>query len=293
MIVAATAEGVCEIESGEFLLAERDVGFFACTATESWAIVAGRSVVRNDGTGWCDFAHLERGTALVAQPLGDGRLLMGTTGAHIVRVDAAEIERLKSFDDVAGRDSWTNPAAGGRPDVWSFACDRSSIFASVHVGGLWRSDDQGDSWINVLAPEVDVHQVAATDGLVAVAAEHGFGFSHDRGNSWSWTTDGLHASYLQCVSLTDDAVYVGASSGPMATDAAVYRASSPGAAFERRSAGLPETFESIGPYHLAGAGDDLAVAAWLSHTVFVSRDAGNNWATLAQNVPLIHSLVAA
>jgi hypothetical protein len=290
MILAATTDGVYDIETGETILAGCDVGFFAKHSRESWAVVAGRGVHLDSGSGWFEVARLERGTGLVAQPLSDGCLLIGTTGAHVVRVNDGDVKRLASFDVVPGRDLWENPAAAGRPDVWSFASDRGGVFVSVHVGGLWRSRDDGESWTNVLAPATDVHQVAATNGVVAVAAEHGFGFSHDGGDSWSWTTDGLHASYLQCVALTDNAVYVGASSGPFADDAAVYRASPPGSKFERRSLGLPDAFESIGPYHLVAESDRVAVAPWSANTVFASQDTGATWTTVARRFPAIRSL---
>jgi photosystem II stability/assembly factor-like uncharacterized protein len=145
-------------------------------------------------------------------------------------------------------------------------------------------------WTKVLEPEVDIHQVAATNGLVAVAAQGGFGTSRDRGRTWSWTTDGLHVPYLQTVALTGDAVFVGASSGPFGTDAAVYRASPPGAGFSRRSAGLPETLAAIGPHHLTADGAHLAMASWNSTDVWASRDAGGAWEHLAKDLPAIRSL---
>jgi photosystem II stability/assembly factor-like uncharacterized protein len=205
-------------------------------------------------------------------------------------VEGGELQRLAAFDAVPGRETWENPAAAGRPDVWSIAVDGDAVYVSVHVGGLWRSRDAGESWQNVLAPETDVHQVAARDGVVVVAAEGGFGLSDDGGASWSWTTDGLHAAYLQCVAMTDDAVYVGASSGPWAQDAAVYRASPPGARWERRSRGLPDVFESIGPYHLVADGEAVFVTAWFGTTVHASTDAGRTWAPLEHTFPSIHSL---
>src|ERR1039458_8712584 len=290
MILAATADGVYDIETGATILAGCDVGFFAKHPSESWAMVEGRGVQLDAGSGWFEVARLERGTGLVAQPLSNGGLLIGTTGAHVVRVNDGDVKRLVSFDVVPGRDLWENPAAAGRPDVWSFASDGGEVFVSVHVGGLWRSRDDGDSWTNVLAPATDVHQVAATNGVVAVAAEQGFGLSHDGGDSWSWTTDGLHAPYLQCVALTDNAVDLGASSGPFADDAAVYRASPPGSKFELRSFGLPDAFESIGPYHLVAENDRVAVAPWLGNTVFASQDVGATWTPVAQDFPAIHSL---
>lgn len=290
MIFAATSEGVVDVETGAAIVTGLDVGFFSTGATESWAVVAGQRVMRDDGSGWSEVAHFARGAGLVAHPLHRGCLLIGTTGAHLALVDGGELQRLASFDAVPGRDGWGNPAAGGRPDVWSIAADGDAVYVSVHVGGLWRSRDDGDSWTNVLPPETDVHQVATSTALVAVAAEGGFGLSADGGESWSWTTDGLHAAYLQCVAMTEDAVYVRASSGPFADDAAVYRASPPGSRFERRSLGLPDAFASIGPYHLVADGDAVFVAAWFGDTVHASTDAGRVWAPLPHDFPTIHSL---
>jgi hypothetical protein len=290
MIVAATTDGVYEVESGDRFLGGYDVRFFAADSAESWAVVGGRSAFREAASGWREVARLDRGAALVAQPLGEARLLVGTTGAHVVRLAHGDAQRVVAFDCVPGREEWGNPAAAGRPDVWSFASDGDLVFVSVHVGGLWRSSGDLESWTNVLVPETDIHQVAAADGLIAVAAEHGFGFSYDGGDSWSWTIDGLHAAYLQCVALSHDAVYVGASSGPFADDAAVYRASPPGSRFERRSEGLPDAFASIGPYHLVADGDTVAVAAWSANTISVSHDAGTTWAPVPRSFPVIHSL---
>ncbi|HEY7439111.1 MAG TPA: hypothetical protein VIC35_06920 [Acidimicrobiia bacterium] len=289
-ILAATTEGVFDVETAEAVVSGLDVGFFTTRAGTSWALVGGRSVMRESGAQWSEVARFQRGAGLVAQPLDSERLLIGTAGAHLARLEHGELEQLASFDGVDGRDEWKNPAAGGRPDVWSIATSDAAIYVSVHVGGLWRSLDEGDSWTNVLAPEVDVHQVAARNGTVCVAAEGGFGLSNDGGASWSWTVEGLHAGYLQCVAMADDAVYVGASSGPFGEDAAVYRASPPGGAFERRSAGLPDRFPPMGPYHLAADGEVVCAAEWSGDTVYRSANGGRTWAPLPHTFPTIHSL---
>jgi hypothetical protein len=294
MILAATKDGVHDLDTADVTLAGHDVAFLARRGDESWALAErGRRVLRATTAGdWDEVARVEGDAGIVLHPLGDGGVLVGTRGAHVLRLEDGELRRLDSFDAVPGRDEWQNPASSA-PDVWTFASDGDSVFVSVHVGGLWRSDDHGDTWTNVLAPEVDIHQVAATDGLVAVAAQGGFGASRDRGRTWSWSTDGLHAAYLQTIAVTGDSVYVGASSGPFATDAAVYHASPPGATFERRSAGLPETFAAIGPHHLAADGAHLAVTPWNSTDVWTSHDAGRSWDHLAKDLPTIRSLAAA
>jgi hypothetical protein len=170
MILAATKDGVHDLDTGDVMLAGHDVGFFARNGDESWALAErGRTVLRASGAGdWDEVARVEADAGIVLHPLDHGGLLVGTSGAHVLRLDGGALPRLDSFDAVAGRDSWHNPASSA-PDVWTFASDGDSVFVSVHVGGLWRSDDRGETWTKVLEPEVDIHQVAATNGLVAVA----------------------------------------------------------------------------------------------------------------------------
>ena len=79
-LLAATTEGIYDVESGDAVLTGVDVGFVSQRANETWALAGGRSVHRDSGAGWTEVAHLERGTGLVAQPLDDGRLLIGTLG---------------------------------------------------------------------------------------------------------------------------------------------------------------------------------------------------------------------
>jgi hypothetical protein len=293
MIAAATARGVQDLETGAVELAGVDVRFAARHDDERWALVEhGRRIMSAPVPGgpWEVKARLRDGAGMVLQPLGAERCLVGTEGAHLLRIDTNGVHRLLSFDDVRGRENWYNPAASGRPDVWSFAATGDSIFVSVHVGGLWRSDDLGDTWDCALAPDVDVHQVAALDGLVVVASEGGFGSSEDLGRTWTWTTEGLHAGYLQAVTLTGDSVFVGASSGPFASDAAVYRAVRTGTRFDRRSEGLPAHFPPIGPYHLVAEGSHLATAAWNATEVFGSEDEGRSWNRIATGLPEVRSL---
>jgi hypothetical protein len=293
MIVAATREGAFDVQTGETVIEGRDVAIVTAGYGEWWAIADhGRTVLRRSsaGTAWQEEATLHGPPARVVVPLVEGRALVGTKGAHVLVVERGAGHPQEAFDTV-DRSTWYNPASRDGPDVWSGAADGDAVYVSVHVGGLWRSDDGGGSWVNVLEPEVDIHQVAAADGVVVAAAQGGFATSHDRGATWTWTTAGLHASYLQSVALSGDAVFVGASSGPFGQDAAVYRAVPAGERFERRSAGLPDVLPALAPYHLAADDDHLAAVAWDSTTVHLSGDAGESWNETAVAAP-VHSLMA-
>jgi hypothetical protein len=291
--LAATNDGIRDVETGTVALAGRDVTHLVCRGDTWWALVDGgqrvfHAQVRGD---WEEIARVEGARGRCLHPLSNGGLLVGTEGAHVLRLEDGVLRRLASFDAVPGRDRWKNPASA-EPDVWSFADVGESVFVSVHVGGLWRSDDQGETWTASLEPAVDVHQVAASGGAVMVAAARGFAWSRDAGHTWAWTTSGLHASYLQSIAATGDTVFVGAASGPFAEDCAVYCASPPGTAFERRAGGLPRRLATIGPHRLAAAGRRLAVATRTAD-VFASTDAGASWAHVATGLPQIRNLVEA
>ena len=153
-------------------------------------------------------------------------------------------------------------------------------WVNVHVGGVWWSEASGDTWHDAIEPQADVHEVrAGTDGRVAVAAAVGFGWSDDDGESWSWTTDGLHGHYLRAVALDTDTAFVSASDGPFTKRGALYR-SRLGASFVRCEAGLPPRFDgNVDSGHLDAA--DGRVALGFRDHVYVSEDNGQTWRVAA------------
>ena len=100
-----------------------------------------------DGS-WQRVAGLQDGealTGLTALCLADtranaeGGILVGTSGAHLARVDLdGRLGIVGSFEDAPGRDSWHTPW-GGPPDTRTITEDATAVFVNVHVGGVLRS----------------------------------------------------------------------------------------------------------------------------------------------------------
>jgi hypothetical protein len=152
-------------------------------------------------------------------------------------------------------------------------------WVNVHVGGVLWSEDDGVTWHGAVEPGADVHEVRADgNGRVAVAAAAGFGWSED-GESWSWTTNGLHSHYLRAVALDGDDTFVSASDGPFTRKGAVYHRRH-GSSFVRCEVGLPDWFDgNVDSGHLDAAGGRVAIG--FEDRVYVSEDSGETWRVAA------------
>jgi hypothetical protein len=263
----------------------RDVSSLAPAGDERWAILDRREVWHDGGDGWTSVASLEdlQATRIVA--IYD-EILVGTSHAHLYRLEGDTLERVEAFDAVEGRDGWYTPW-GGPPDTRSMADWDDDLYVNVHVGGIPRTDDGGATWHPTIDVDADVHHVTTAEGLVIAACAGGVATSTDRGGTWTYRTDGLERRYSRGVAVCGDALLASASRGPRGGGAAVYRgAVASGGGFERCREGLPEAFDgNIDTYRL----DALrlgTVAAFGTEDgrVFVSQDAGASWSLLAEGL---------
>jgi hypothetical protein len=215
-------------------------------------------------------------------------LFVGTVGAHLMHtVDDGTLARVETFEDIAGRDDWTQPW-GAPGDVRSMATDgRDTVWVNVHVGGVLRTHDGGDEWVQTIDHHVDVHQIVrAPDGALYVATgAAGFARSDDDGATWQYTTDGLHGTYARAVAPVDGGVLVSASTGPFTHEGAVYRLAHGATTFERCADGLPARFDGNVDSHWIGGAGSVAVLAAPDATLYRSDDAGRTWRVFTTGLP--------
>jgi hypothetical protein len=287
MLIVGTSEHLEDLDR-EYTIGE-DLSVTAVAVASSgprvFALLDCVRIVRVDALELAPVAELA--TADAQSLAADGAtLVVGREGAHLVTVDVASgrIAELASFDAVAGRDGWENPA-GPTPDLRSLAVTRDGTWlVNVHVGGIWRSADRGATWSCVVPSETDVHEVVAgADGPVAAAAAGGFGWSRDDGLTWEWTSEGLSAPYCRAAALDGEAAFVTASTGPNTRDGRVYRARL-GTGFEQCRAGLPESFPfNVDTGCLAAHGGEVAFGT-RDGRVFRSSDGGATFALVAERM---------
>ena len=296
-IRVGTREGLWLIDGDQVFPVEpltgKSLTALAPDGARVWALVDGRALWAGVDAAWNETTTIDgpEATCLASTP---GGLLIGTERAHLFRLDGAELTRVESFEAIDGRDAWYTPW-GDPADVRSIsAALDGTLHVNVHVGGVARSRDGGRTWTPTVDIEVDVHQILAHPSrpeVVLAAAADGFGVSRDGGDSWRFLTTGMHAHYLRAVAVSDEMVFVSASTGPGGRRAALYRARlDADLAFERCADGLPTWFgDNVDTGCLASAGAVVACGTADGH-VFRSLDGGKRWEVAAKGLPPVTCL---
>jgi len=274
-------------------LAGREVIALESSGEGPWALVDGRELWRRTSEGWSSVASSGRrkATCLAATPAG---LLVGTTRAHLLRLEDGRLTPITSFDRAEGRGAWHTPW-GAPADVRSISAARDgAVYVNVHVGGVLRSRNSGASWQPLLDIEHDVHQVQAPAdhlNIVLVAAYDGFGISRDGGDTWTWQNDGLHAHYCRAVAVAGDTVILSASAGHHGRRAALYRrALEEQGEWERCAPGLPEWFSNNVDTGCVAARGNIVAIGTEDGCVFLSSDAGRRWECVAKGLAPVRAV---
>lgn len=223
-----------------------------------------------------------------------GRLWIGTERAHLASssLEAARAEtnlepsRDEAFEEHPDRAEWYTPW-GGPPAVRSMSCNGGSLLVNVHVGGIHRREAAG--WTQTIDVHADVHQVVAHDGRLFAATGRGFAESLDGGESWRFTTDGIHFPYMRAVAVAGDTLLASASNGAHGDRGAVYRrAVASDEPFQRCR--LPWFEGNVDTFCIATRNSVVAVGGPRGG-VHLSDDGGDTWTVAAAGLPEINAVL--
>ena len=267
-------------------------------------IVEGHSLCRRTPDGvFSTLATSERDLSC-CMAVGDV-IYVGTDDARLLRyAGSANLEALRGFEVVPGRDAWfagsavidgrvVGPPLGIRS--MTATSDRAVLLVNVHVGGIPRSLDGGTTWQPTIDIHHDVHDVCAhptRPRLVAAAAASGLCISRDGGTMWTVEQDGLHAPHCSAVAFLGDDVVVTASTDPFAAEAAVYRR-----AIDREDlltpveSGLPRWTNGIVDTGCVAVSNSTAALIDRAGNVYMSADAGHTWARVVDELPVASSVL--
>jgi hypothetical protein len=296
-ILVGTRDGLHELDPGggrgAVWHAGRRVTAVAPEGWELWAVLDGHEVWHTAGVEWWfRVAHLggRRANCMADTRAG---VVVGTSEGGLLRVAGEGLEPIRGFEQVEGRAGWYTPW-GGPPDTRSVSEDRDAVYVNVHVGGILRSRDHGDTWRPTIDLHTDVHRVLARPGRLLAACAQGLAVSYDGGDTWRLRSDGLHAAYCRSVAVCGDVLLLSAADGASGGRGAVYRGGLDGESLERCRAGLPEWFEDNVDSLCLDAVPNAGLAAFGTSDgrVFASLDQGATWDEVAAGLPPVECLLA-
>jgi hypothetical protein len=276
-----------ELDEARIELAGRRLGPLASHVDGSCiAIVDEKEVWRrsDDGT-WKKLADVD----LEIQSICSGRagiLCGGMRDAAIIRLSPNNGPvRLKSFDMVPGRSEWF---AGGPPlgvRAITENCDGSTILAAVHVGGIPRSVDGGETWSPTIPVMFDVHEVRShpyIPTLIAAAAAVGLCVSHDGGSNWVvFDRDLEEPKTALALAFLNDEVLFSVQESPFATRSRLWRWRIGGTQLEIIGDGLPEWLEGKIDTNQIATGAGRAAIIDGGGNLWLSDAGSRNWRCIA------------
>jgi photosystem II stability/assembly factor-like uncharacterized protein len=183
------------------------------------------------------------------------------------------------------------------------------VYAGVEVGGIIRTEDEGESWEEFHEGlHLDLHTLAGAqiDGadVLYTATGQGFFRSADRGVSWQSCCDGLGSLYMVplVVHPRDPRLLISAATrgrprywrerpeGAMST---IYRSTDGGDHWEPSMTGLADALPGqVEVLSVDRANPDLVYGGTLDGIVLFSGDRGQSWTVLAEGLPPVQALLA-
>ncbi len=214
----------------------------------------------------------------------------------------------RSFDNGS---NWSHdPIDKQYPTITDLCKNENYIFAGTY-NGVYTSTDTGKNWIS-LGPPVSILSVYAKDSIV-LACMHGGGLYRSENNGQSWTEiDGNHYySYLlhdnKIFAGTFTGIYVSIDNGLTWDFAAlpnrittslsknnsyffavnytygIYRSDDYGISWVESNQGLP--LDDLHPYTVF-AKDNLIFAGFTSNKIYLSTDNGGNWKDFSDGIDI-------
>ncbi len=226
-------------------------------------------------------------------------------------------ELLPALRTVPSEPTWSFPPRPWTHHVSTIALhpfDPDQLLVGIELGGVIRSHDRGQSWIDHNPQALsDTHQLLThplAPQRVYEAAGQGIALSDDLGDNWRRFTDGLDRRYAWAVAadpIDPDLWYVSVSSGPFAAhgngdgDSVLVRFTGNGGG--NGGASGPTRIDTWGaeadlrrmPYALAtvpGRPGRLVVGL-RGGTLLLSDDAGDSWSALPVELPDVIDLALA
>jgi len=291
IVLIATQNGCrafTDAGEGELELAGRNICAMAPEAGGAClAVVDGNEIWRRTASGaWSQVRTIS--DSLVAILSLDGKIFAATGEPALVRIPASgEVKRLNGFDTIEGRNEWCDSGPPLHVRALTATADGSAIMAAVHVGGIPRSTDGGETWAPTIPVMDDVHEVRAHSSManiVAAATTYGLCLSQDGGCNWTTFGEGLEVNHGLAVAVLNDEVLFSVQHDPFAERSQIWRWKLGATGIEQVREGLPQWLDGkVDTLHIA-AGNDQAAVVDRGGSLWLSKQGSLGWQRIATDV---------
>jgi hypothetical protein len=225
----------------------------------------------------------------------DGKIFAALGEPAMVRVSGSgEVERLRGFDSTPGRDQWMAQGPPLHIRALTATADGAALMAAVHVGGIPRSTDGGQTWAPTVPVDFDIHEVRAHPTLpktVAAASAVGLCLSDDGGRNWNVISEGPWVPHSLAVAMLHDQVLVSIQDGPFAERSQVWRWMIGGAGIEQVGDGLPEWLSGkVDTNHIAAGAGSAAIVDG-GGNVWLSSKGSSGWQQIGSHPHYVYGML--
>jgi hypothetical protein len=291
-VLVGTSRGCLTFDDdgeGEVELAGRQIWALAPDRDDAGLAVVDGSEIwrrRRASGAWSLVAAAKERLASIA-PLGRDVLGGAMDKAVILRASwSGAVEPLPGFLRTPGRSEWF--AQGPPLHVRALATTSDgAILAAVHVGGIPRSTDGGETWEPTLPVTHDVHDVRAHPSLpvVAAAAAVGLCLSEDSGRNWKIMSNGLEgtapAESLAVAVLFNEVLFSVQEGGAFAERSQIWRWKLGADRVEQVRDGLPQWLTGKVDTNLLAAGRGRAALVDKGGDLWASKTGSTGWKRVA------------
>jgi hypothetical protein len=172
--------------------------------------------------------------------------------------------------------------------------DGRVILAAVHVGGIPRSLNGGETWTPTIPVNFDVHEIrahAARPELVAAAAAVGLCVSHNRGETWTVLPKDFQGRTSLALAVLHDEALFSVQDGPFAKRSQIWRWRIDSHDIEQLRDGLPEWLEGKVDTNLITSGGGRTAILDAGGNLWLSNHASSGWRRIAAGLPYAFGLL--
>ena len=256
------------------------------------AVADGAQVLRRSTTGaWMVLAQSELVLVSLAR-VGD-RILAGSMGdGALCHLEESKLIPVRSFATVPGHETWFGEGPPLHVRSISATAGGAALFAAVHVGGIPRSVDGGETWQPTIPIDWDVHEVSAhrSEPLVAAATAVGLAVSRDAGETWNLFQEGPAVVDSLAVATLETEVLFSVQDGPFAARSQVWRWKIGSATLEQVRDGLPEWLSGKVDTQHIHSNHGRALIVDRGGTLWLSRSGSSGWQALATELDPVFSV---